>query len=184
MTLAVYPGTFDPITLGHIDVVRRAGTLFDHVILGVARNVAKDASRLFSVEERAELARAALADLPGVEVAVIPGLLADFCARRGADAIVKGLRNGSDFDTEIPMALVNRELGGPETFFLAAAPTHAHVSSSLVKEVARHGGDISALVPTEVAAALARALGGATPGAGATATMPLPEPPAEMKDEP
>ncbi|MBE6481362.1 MAG: pantetheine-phosphate adenylyltransferase [Actinomyces ruminicola] len=170
MTLAVYPGTFDPITLGHVDVVRRAGSVFDRVILGIARNATKDGSRLFSIEERVALARAALADLPDVEVAVIPGLLADFCARRGADAIVKGLRNGTDFDAEVPMALLNRELGAPETFFLAAAPTHAHVSSSLVKDVARHGGDVSGLVPPGVAVALARAL--AAPGPGATGGPP------------
>lgn len=185
----MYPGTFDPITLGHVDVVRRAGTLFDRVILGVAHNAAKDASRLFSIEQRVELARIALADLPGVEVAVIPGLLAEFCAHRGADAIVKGLRNGSDFDAEIPMALVNRELGAPETLFLAAAPTHAHVSSSLVKDVARHGGDVSGLVPVGVAAALTRALtdraqnvvGEPPPG---DRLQCRPEPPAELKDEP
>ncbi|CED91966.1 pantetheine-phosphate adenylyltransferase [Actinomyces succiniciruminis] len=171
MTLAVYPGTFDPITLGHVDVVRRAATLFDRVILGVAHNAAKDSSRLFTIDERVALARAALAHIPGAEVAVIPGLLADFCAQRGADAIVKGLRNGTDFDAEVPMALLNRELGAPETFFLAAAPTHAHVSSSLVKDVARHGGDVSALVPAGVAAALARAF--ATPAPG-TASAPAP----------
>ncbi|WP_136192780.1 pantetheine-phosphate adenylyltransferase [Actinomyces procaprae] len=160
MTLAVYPGTFDPITLGHVDVVRRAAALFDHVILGIAHNAAKDGARLFRIEERVALARTALADVAGVEVAVVPGLLAEFCAQRGADAIVKGLRNGTDFDAEVPMALVNRELGAPETLFLTAAPTHAHVSSSLVKEVARHGGDVRAMVPDDVAAALARALGG------------------------
>ncbi|MBM6978513.1 MAG: pantetheine-phosphate adenylyltransferase [Actinomyces succiniciruminis] len=171
MTLAVYPGTFDPITLGHVDVVRRAATLFDRVILGVAHNAAKDSSRLFSIDERVALARAALAHIPGAEVAVVPGLLADFCAQRGADAIVKGLRNGTDFDAEVPMALLNRELGAPETFFLAAAPTHAHVSSSLVKDVARHGGDVSALVPAGVAAALARVF--ATPAPG-TASAPAP----------
>jgi len=171
VTLAVYPGTFDPITLGHVDVVRRAATLFDRVILGVAHNAAKDSSRLFSIDERVALARAALAHIPGAEVAVVPGLLADFCAQRGADAIVKGLRNGTDFDAEVPMALLNRELGAPETFFLAAAPTHAHVSSSLVKDVARHGGDVSALVPAGVAAALARVF--ATPAPG-TASAPAP----------
>ncbi|MDU0348471.1 pantetheine-phosphate adenylyltransferase [Actinomyces sp. MRS3W] len=169
MTLAVYPGTFDPITLGHVDVVRRAATLFDRVILGVAQNIAKDGGRLFSIEQRVELARDALADLPDVEVAVIPGLLADFCRQRGADAIVKGLRNGTDFDAEIPMALVNRELGAPETYFLAAAPTHAHVSSSLVKDIARHGGDVTGLVPAGVAVALGKAL-----AAGHDRTIPEP----------
>ncbi|VEG25573.1 pantetheine-phosphate adenylyltransferase [Actinomyces howellii] len=158
MTVAVYPGTFDPITLGHVDVVRRATTVFDRVVVGVARNAAKEGSHLFDLGQRLALARAALAELPGVEVAEVPGLLADFCLERGAGAVVKGLRSGTDLDAEVPMALLNRDLGAPETVFLVAAPVHAHVSSSLVKDVARHGGDVSALVPPGVVAALAQAL--------------------------
>lgn len=158
MTLAVYPGSFDPITLGHVDVVTRALTMFDRVVLGIARNAAKAASGTFTVEERAGLAREALAGLPGAEVAVVPGLLAEFCAQQGASAIVKGLRSGTDLDAEVPMALLNRDLGAPETVFLVAAPAHAHVSSSLVKDVGRYGGDVSALVPPNVGAALARRL--------------------------
>ncbi|MDO4242664.1 MAG: pantetheine-phosphate adenylyltransferase [Actinomyces sp.] len=161
MTVAVYPGTFDPITLGHVDVVRRACSVFDRVVVGVAHNAAKAGSHLFDLERRVALARAALAPLPGVEVAVVPGLLADFCRERGAGAIVKGLRSGSDLDAEVPMALLNRDLGAPETVFLVAAPAHAHISSSLVKDVARHGGDVSALVPPGVVVALAQALAGA-----------------------
>ena len=158
MTLAVYPGTFDPITLGHVDVVTRARTVFDRVVVGVAHNAAKRGRHLFGLDERLELARASLAHLSGVEVDVVPGLLADYCRERGAGAIVKGLRNGTDLDAEVPMALLNRDLGGPETVFLAAAGAHARVSSSLVKDVAGHGGDVSGLVPAAVLAALEREL--------------------------
>lgn len=154
MALAVYPGTFDPITLGHVDVVERALTMFDEVIVAVAQNAAKAGRQLFGADERVRLARESLAHLPAVRVDVVPGLLATYCRDRGASAIVKGLRNGTDLDAELPMALLNRDLGGPETVFLAAAPAHAHVSSSLVKDVARHGGDVSHLVPGSVLAAL------------------------------
>ena len=140
MTLAVYPGTFD------------------RVVVGVAHNAAKRGRHLFDLDERLELARACLAHLSGVDVDVVPGLLADYCRERGAEAIVKGLRNGTDLDAEVPMALLNRDLGGPETVFLAAAGPHAHVSSSLVKDVAGHGGDVSGLVPDVVLAALEREL--------------------------
>ncbi|WP_172120815.1 pantetheine-phosphate adenylyltransferase [Actinomyces faecalis] len=159
MTLAVYPGSFDPITKGHLDVVARACTLFDRVVVGIAHNAAKSGHHLFDAEVRARLARQALADLPGAEVDLVPGLLADYCRERGATAIVKGLRNGTDLDAEVPMALLNRDLGGPETVFLTAAPAHAHVSSSLVKDVARHGGDVSGLVPDVVLAVLYQELG-------------------------
>ncbi len=161
--LAVYPGTFDPLTLGHVDVVTRACTIFDRVVLGVAHNAAKAGQHLFDLDTRLALARTSLAHLHGVRVEVVPGLLADFCRDHGASAIVKGLRSGTDLDAEVPMALLNRDLGGPETVFLVAAPAHAHVSSSLVKDVARHGGDVSALVPAPVHAALAQALGRAAP---------------------
>nr|WP_300340375.1 pantetheine-phosphate adenylyltransferase [Actinomyces sp.] len=159
MTLAVYPGSFDPITKGHLDVVARACSLFDRVVVGIAHNAAKSGRHLFDAETRLSLARQALADLPGAEADLVPGLLADYCRRRGATAIIKGLRNGTDLDAEVPMALLNRDLGGPETVFLVAAPAHAHVSSHLVKDVARHGGDVSALVPPVVADALRQAPG-------------------------
>ena len=154
MTLAVYPGTFDPITLGHVDVVTRARTLFDRVVVGVAHNAAKRGRHLFGLDERLELARASLAHLSGVEVDAVPGLLADYCRGRGANAIIKGLRNGGDLDAEAPMALLNRDLGAPETVFLTASPIHAHISSSLVKDVAGYGRDVSALVPPAVRRAL------------------------------
>jgi len=157
MTTAVCPGSFDPVTLGHLDVVRRARSMFDHVVVGIAKNAGK--SPLLDLDERVRLARAALADVPGVEVAVVPGLLVDFCAEVGAAAIVKGLRGGADYDAEVPMALMNRHLTGVETVFVTGDPNLAHVASSLVKDVARHGGDVSDLVPPGVADALAAAFG-------------------------
>lgn len=155
MTLAVCPGSFDPITLGHVDVVRRARRMFDEVILAVADNPAK--RYLFSAQERVDLATRALAGLDGVRVALVPGLLATFCTEQGADVIVKGLRGGADVDAEHTMALMNRHLAGIETTFLLGDPALAHIASSLVKDVAGHGGDVSELVPPVVAEALARA---------------------------
>ena len=154
MSLAVYPGRFDPLTLGHVDIAARAAALFDIVVIGIAHNAAKVGRHLLDAEERLSLARASTSRLPGVEVDLVPGLLADYCRRRGARAIIKGLRNGSDLDVELPMALLNRDLGAPETVFLTASPAHAHISSSLVKDVAGYGRDVSGLVPPAVAHAL------------------------------
>ena len=164
MTTVVCPGSFDPITLGHLDVVRRATTMFDDVVVGVAKNPGK--SGLLDLETRAGLVRAALdaaADdhpaLSGVRVAVVPGLLVDFCAEIGATAVVKGLRGGGDFDAEQPMALMNRHLSGLETVFLPGDQRYAHVASSLVKDIVRHGGPVDDLVPAGVVDALRAALG-------------------------
>lgn len=154
MSLAVYPGSFDPLTLGHVDIAARATTLFDVVVIGIAHNATKAGRHLLDVEERLSLARASISRLPGVEVDLVPGLLADYCRQRGATAIIKGLRNGSDLDAELPMALLNRDLGAPETVFLTASPAHVHISSSLVKDVAGYGRDVSTLVPPAVARAL------------------------------
>ena len=154
MSLAVYPGSFDPLTLGHVDIASRATTLFDVVVIGVAHNAAKAGRHLLDVEERLALARTSTSHLPGVEVDLVPGLLADYCRGRGASAIIKGLRNGSDLDAELPMALLNRDLGAPETVFLTASPAYAHISSSLVKDIAGYGRDVSALVPPAVARTL------------------------------
>ena len=154
MSLAVYPGSFDPLTLGHVDIAARATTLFDVVVIGIAHNAAKAGHYLLDAEERLALARASTSHLPGVEADIVPGLLADYCRGRGANAIIKGLRNGGDLDAEAPMALLNRDLGAPETVFLTASPIHAHISSSLVKDVAGYGRDISALVPPAVHRAL------------------------------
>ena len=154
MRLAVYPGSFDPLTLGHVDIASRATTLFDVVVIGVAHNAAKAGRHLLDVEERLALARTSTSHLPGVEVDLVPGLLADYCRQRGASSIIKGLRNGSDLDAELPMALLNRDLGAPETVFLTASPAYAHISSSLVKDIAGYGRDVSALVPPAVARTL------------------------------
>lgn len=159
MSIAVCPGSFDPITLGHLDIVRRTRRMFDVVVVGVARNAAKNA--LLGPDERVELARTALAADPetaDVRVEVVPGLLVDFCRELGAVAVVKGLRGGADFDSELPMALMNRHLTGIETVFVPGEQRYAHVASSLVKDVARYGGPIDDLVPDGVADAVRAAL--------------------------
>ncbi|WP_066587522.1 pantetheine-phosphate adenylyltransferase [Cellulomonas timonensis] len=166
MTTAVCPGSFDPITLGHLDVVRRAASLFDEVVVGVAQNSSKKA--LLPADVRVELARAALARLDGVRVQVIPGLLADFVREVGAVAVVKGLRGGADFDAEAPMALMNRHLTGVETVFVIGDTALAHIASSLVKDVARFGGEIDDLVPPGVSMAVRDALGAGPAGGGST----------------
>ena len=169
MSLAVYPGSFDPLTLGHVDIAARATTLFDVVVIGIAHNAAKAGRHLLDADERLSLARDSTSHLPGIEVALVPGLLADYCRGRGANAIIKGLRNGSDLDAELPMALLNRDLGAPETVFLTASPAYAHIASSLVKDVAGYGRDVSALVPP----AVARALEARLASAGTQPTRPV-----------
>jgi pantetheine-phosphate adenylyltransferase len=148
VSIAVVPGTYDPVTLGHLDVVRRAARLFDEVVVAVATNAGK--VPLLTLAERLDLVRDAVAGVPGVQVAEVPGLLVDFCREIGATAVVKGLRSGGDYDAELPMAWMNQHLG-VETLFLPADPEVAHIASSLVKDVARHGGRIEDLVPPGVA---------------------------------
>ncbi|MCU1431313.1 MAG: pantetheine-phosphate adenylyltransferase [Actinotalea sp.] len=152
MSTAVCPGSYDPITLGHLDVIRRAADLFDHVVVAVATNASKQA--VLPTEQRVDLARSAVADLPTVRVELVPGLLVDFCRDVGATALVKGLRGGADYDAELPMALMNRHLTGLETIFLPADRAVVHIASSIVKDVARHGGQVEDLVPPGVAEAL------------------------------
>ncbi|WP_372594524.1 pantetheine-phosphate adenylyltransferase [Actinotalea sp.] len=149
MSIAVCPGSFDPITLGHLDVIRRGSALVDEVVVAVATNAGKQP--LLSLEERVDLARRAVADLPGVRVEAVGGLLVDYCRSIGASVLLKGLRNGADYDAELPMALMNRHLTGIETVFLPADRSAVHIASSLVKDVARHGGPIDDLVPEGVA---------------------------------
>ncbi|MEV7972286.1 pantetheine-phosphate adenylyltransferase [Cellulomonas sp. NPDC089187] len=156
MTIAVCPGSFDPVTLGHLDVFRRARSLADELVVLVAHNSAKQA--LLSVQARVELIRSATAELDGVRVQAVSGLLADALRELGADLVVKGIRGGADFDAELPMALMNRHLSGVETVFVPGDPALAHVASSLVKDVARHGGRIEDLVPAGVAEAVRSAL--------------------------
>ena len=154
----VCPGSFDPVTNGHVDVVARASALFDEVVVAVLTNPGKQP--VFALEERLEMLRASLSGIGGVRVeAVHGGLLVDFCRRVGAGAVVKGLRSGTDFAYELPMALMNRHLSGVETVFLPGEPSLEHVSSSLVKEVAGYGGDVSGLVPESVLARLLERVG-------------------------
>lgn len=152
MTLAVCPGSFDPLTLGHMDVIRRARAMFDEVIVAVGHNAKK--TYLFSIEERVELARQALADIDAVRVEATKGLIAEFAQKQGAAAIVKGLRGGADYDAEQAMALLNRHLSGIETVFVMGDPALAHIASSFVKEIASYGGRIDDLVAPNVARAL------------------------------
>lgn len=145
----VCPGSYDPVTSGHLDIVRRAVELFDEVIVAVVENPAK--TGLFTLSERRELIVASLRESDRVKVdEVPPGLLVDYCRQIGAVTVVKGLRSGTDFGYELPMALMNRHLSGLETLFLPASPRYEHISSSLVKEVARMGGDVTGLVPDPV----------------------------------
>jgi pantetheine-phosphate adenylyltransferase len=147
------------VTNGHVDVIRRATVLFDEVVVAVLMNPAKPG--MFPLDERLELLRIAVADLDRVRLEVVGGgLLVDFCRSVDAPAVVKGLRGGTDFAYELPMALMNRHLTGLETVFLAGDPSLEHVSSSLVKEVAGHGGDVTGLVPDAVVAALTARLTG------------------------
>ena len=149
MKLAVCPGSFDPVTNGHLDIIRRAAALSDRVIVVVMTNASKHT--LFSMEERVAMLRAATAELPNAEVDAYDGLLADYARQVGADAIVKGLRAVTDFEYEFQMALTNRQLhADAETVFLTTSADLMYLSSSVVKQVAQYGGDISGFVPASV----------------------------------
>jgi pantetheine-phosphate adenylyltransferase len=154
---AVCPGSFDPPTFGHLDIIRRSSGLFDEVIVAVGTNVSKN--RLFSADERIAMLERACEDLPNVSVDGFAGLITTFCAAREVTAIVKGLRAASDFDYELQMAQMNASLTGVETGFIPTSPERGFVSSSLVKEVAGFGGDVSAFVPPFVHDALRSRLG-------------------------
>jgi pantetheine-phosphate adenylyltransferase len=149
---ALCPGTFDPVTNGHLDVVGRAAGMFDGVVVAVLENPSK--APLFTIEERVSLLQEALADQPTVRVASFGGLLVDFARAQDARMIVKGLRAVSDYEYEIQMAQMNQRIGGVETLFMATSPKWSFLSSSLVKEVARLGGDVEGLVPDHVRKAL------------------------------
>jgi len=150
---ALFPGTFDPFTRGHQDLVARAGALFGRVTVGVARNPEK--TPMFSAEERAEMARASVRGIPSAEVVLVPGLVVQACADLGADVIVRGVRGAAELEFEVQMARTNRTLSpGIDTVFLAPAPELAHISSTLVRQIAALGGDASRLVPPPVDAAL------------------------------
>ena len=148
MRRAVCPGSFDPVTLGHLDIIGRAALLYDELVVAVGMNPSKN--RLFSFEERTKLLREATAGYGNVVVDSFDGLIVDFCRRREVQVIVKGLRAISDFDYELQMAQMNHGLAGVETMFMTTNPLYSFLSSSLVKEVATYGGDVSGLVPDAV----------------------------------
>jgi len=152
MKRAVCPGSFDPITYGHLDIITRASSHFDQVVIAVLENRTK--SSLFSVAERIEMIRETTSNLPNVVVDSWSGLLVDYCKSNSIQSIVKGLRAVSDFDYELQMAQVNLQGSGVETMFMATSPAHSFLSSSLVKELAHYGGDVSTMVPIPVNEAL------------------------------
>ncbi len=157
MSGAVCPGSFDPVTLGHVDIFERAAAQFDEVVVAVLVNPNK--SGMFSPEERIELIRASTTHLPNLRVEAGSGLVVDFVKERGLTAIIKGLRTGTDFEYELQMAQMNKHVAGVDTFFVATTPQYSFVSSSLAKEVAQLGGDVTDLLPAPVNARLKEKLG-------------------------
>lgn len=145
---AICPGSFDPVTNGHLDVFTRAARIADEVVVAVLVN--RNKAGLFSVDERMEILREVTAHLPNVRVDSFHGLLVDYCQKHDIEAIVKGLRAVSDFDYELQMAQMNHRLAEVETLFVSTNPQFSFLSSSLIKEVARHGGDVAGLVPQAV----------------------------------
>jgi len=161
--LAVYPGSFDPVTYGHLDIIRRGSRLFDRIVVAILRNPEKKA--LFSLAERKRIVRLATRGIPNVTVDSFDGLLVDYARRRGARVIVRGLRALSDFEYEYQMALMNRRLDSEiETVFMMPSEAYSYLSSRLVKEVVRVGGSVSGLVPPEVERRLDQRIGNGTGG--------------------
>lgn len=153
MRTVIYPGSFDPLTNGHLDVIQRAASLFDRVIVAVAQNEGKQP--LFTLEERREHVMEVTRELSNVESDIFEGLLVDYAVRRGACAVVRGLRAVSDFEFEFQLALMNRKLNSSvETIFMMPRDTYTFLSSRLVKEIARLGGDVTPFVPPRICAAL------------------------------
>ena len=149
---AVIPGSFDPVTMGHLDIIGRAATRFDAVVVAVLTNPGKDP--LFSVEERVDLVARATSHLPNVTIDTFEGLLVHFCHARDIRVICKGLRAVSDFEYELQMAQMNQRMGDVETLFLTTSPEYSYLSSSLIKEIARFGGPLDGVVPDVVREAL------------------------------
>ncbi len=148
MKRVVCPGSFDPITYGHLDIVERASSIFDEVVIAVMVNKTKQT--LFTVEERMEMTKEVTKKFPNVKVDSWSGLLVDYCKKNDISIIVKGLRAVTDFDYELQMSQINLQLQGVETLFISTAPAHSFLSSSLVKEIASHGGDVSSYIPAEL----------------------------------
>ncbi len=158
---AIYPGTFDPITKGHVDIIRRAHRLFQNIIIAVSPNPRK--TPLFQLAERIDMVREATKDLQGLSIEPFDGLLVDFADNKGAIAIIRGMRAISDFEYEFQMALMNRQLNlNVETLFLMPSKEYVYLSSSLIKEVAGYGGDISDLVPEVVSERLLKKISSRT----------------------
>ena len=149
MATALCPGSFDPVTNGHLDIIERTARHFDDVIVAVIRNPQKTAS-LFTLEERQEMLAEEISHLDNVRILFFKGLLVEFAKQHGAESIVKGLRAVSDFDYELQMAQMNQRLSGVDTLFMSTSPEYSFVSSSLVKEVATYGGDVAHLLPESV----------------------------------
>ena len=148
MKIAVFPGSFDPITLGHLDIVERAIPLFDQIIVAIGTNTAK--KNMWSTEERQEFIQKTFADHPPVIVKTYQGLTADFCKDEGAQFILRGLRNTTDFNYEQTIAQANQKVNGVDSVFIICSPEYSHISSSIVREIARNGGNIESLVPASV----------------------------------
>ena len=158
MTVALFPGSFDPLHNGHVEVVERAGQLFDEVVVATLRNPQK-AEPLFSLEEREEMLHESLAHLGNVRMVAVAELVVNVARDIGATAIIRGLRAVSDFENELQMAQMNRQLSGIDTLFIPTSSTTSFVSSRLLREVARYRGDVSAFVPKAVAVRLERKFG-------------------------
>jgi len=151
MRTAIYPGSFDPMTLGHLNIIRRTSKIFDKVVVCIMINGTKKGNSMFTLEERVEMAKLVTAHLPNVEIDSYSGLLADYAKRYDRPVIVKGLRAATDFENEFTMASINKKLNPDmETMFLTASDKYTFVSSSNVKEIARHGGDLKDFLPWEL----------------------------------
>jgi pantetheine-phosphate adenylyltransferase len=158
MRTVIYPGSFDPLTNGHLDLIQRAGKLFDHVVVAVARNDSKNP--LFDLDERVALVKAVIAPIAKASADSFEGLLVDYVEKRQGQAVIRGLRAVSDFEFEFQLALMNRKLNERiETIFMMPKDTYTFLSSRIVKEIARLGGDVSDFVPPQVRAALVKKLG-------------------------
>jgi pantetheine-phosphate adenylyltransferase len=160
---ALCPGSFDPVTNGHLDIIERTARHFDDVIVAVIRNPQKTQS-LFTLEERQAMLAEEIAHLENVRIEFFKGLLVEFAREHHAEAIVKGLRAVSDFDYELQMAQMNQQLSGIDTFFISTSPQYSFLSSSLVREVAKYGGDVSGMVPRTVAKRLTERFAGQAVG--------------------